>query len=145
MFLVRTSYPVHGKLGFDFNTRIGRQSYSFQNHFFGAEVKSELIELSKIFLDWNWQPDFITSWLLLCPILMSDKLKIEIQNQHCADGHLLAKTWLLITIFFKWFTISKFSYRMAIFDRAFENFWAVYLQITAILKWLISEFIWFVA
>ena len=51
VFLVRTSYPVHGKLGFDFNTRIGRQSYSFQNHFFGAEVKSELIELSKIFLD----------------------------------------------------------------------------------------------
>ena len=131
------SYPGHGKLGFDFNTSIGRQSYSFQKHFFDAWVKFK--ELSKSFLDWSLQPDLITRWLLFCPILMSDKLKIEIQNLHCANDHLLARTKLLFTIFFKWFTISKFSYRVAIFDRAFENFWAVYLQITAIFKLLISE------
>ena len=129
-------------MGFDINTRTGRQSYSFQKHFFGVGVKFSSIELSKSFLDSIRHPDLITRWFRCCPILMSDNLKWFhssalkpfnkfrlILNNHCRLNHSLAKAWLIVAIFFHRFTMSKFSYRVVILDGTFENFRTVYLQI----------------
>ena len=132
--LTWTYVPVHGKLGFDFNTRTGRQSYSFQKHFFGVGVKFSLMELSKSFLDSILHPDLITRWFRCRPILMSDNLKwfkkiALILNNHCRVNHSLAKAWLIVAIVFHRFTMSKFSYRVVILDGTFENFRTVYLQI----------------
>ena len=134
------TYPVHGKLGFDFNTRTGRQSYSFQKHFFGVGVKFSSIELSKSFLDSIRHPDLITRWFRCCPILMSDNLKWFhssalkpfnkfrlILNNHCRLNHSLAKAWLLIAIFFNWFTVSNFSYWEV--NLKFK-FWTAHLKIS---------------